>query len=135
MRVREVITTDVITVRRDAPLKDVVELLLVNEVSGLPVIDSDGVVVGMVTEADVVAKGAYPGRRRRSLAMLSDALAGRDAHWTRKAAGMKAEELMNTPVLTASSDDDVRAAARAMVELRVKRLPVVEDGRLVGSPY
>jgi CBS domain-containing protein len=132
MKVREVMTTDVITVRRDAPFKDVVELLLVNEVSGLPVVDADGVVVGMVTEADVVAKGAYPGPRRRTLSVLADVLAGRDVHWARKAGGTKAEELMNTPVLTASPDNDVRAAARAMVELRVKRLPVVEDGRLVG---
>ena len=132
MKVREVMTTDVVTVRRDAPFNDVVELLLMNQVSGLPVVDAEGVVVGMVTEADLVAKGAYPGRRRRGLAVLSDVLAGRDPHWARKAAGVMAEELMNAPVLTASPDDDVRAAARAMVELRVKRLPVVEDGRLVG---
>ena len=132
MKVREVMTTDVITVTRDAPFKEVVGLLLANEVSGLPVIDAGGGVVGMVTEADVVAKGAYPGRRRRALAVLSDLVAGRDSHWARKAAGERAEELMNTPVLTASPDDDVRAAARAMGELRVKRLPVVEEGRLVG---
>jgi CBS domain-containing protein len=132
MKVREVMTTDVITVDPDTSFKDVVEVLLRNEVSGLPVVDADGAVVGMVTEADVLATGAYPGRRRRTLSVLSDLLAGRDVHWARKAAGAKAEDLMNTPVLTAEPGDDVRAIARAMVELRVKRLPVVEDGRLVG---
>ena len=132
MKVRELMTTDVITAGRNTPFKDVVELLLMNDVSGLPVVDADGVVVGMVTEADTVAKGAYPGRRRRALAVLSDVLAGRDVHWARKAAGVRAEELMNAPVRTASPDDDVRVAARLMLELRVKRLPVVEDGRLVG---
>jgi CBS domain-containing protein len=131
MKIRDVMTTDVITVKPEDRFKDIVELLLVKGVSGLPVVDAAGAVVGMVTEADVVAKGAYAGRRR-ALAVLSDLLAGRDPHWTRKAAGLCAAELMNTPVRTASPDDDVRVAARAMLELRLKRLPVVDDGRLIG---
>lgn len=132
MKVCDVMTANPITVTGDTPFKKVVERLLVNEVSGLPVVDREGGLVGMVTEADLVAKEAYGRRRRRVLSLLDDLIGDREARWARRAAGLTAADVMSAPVVVTSPDEDLRTAARRLLELGVKRLPVIEAGRLVG---
>lgn len=131
MKVRDVMTTELVTVGPDAPLKAVVERLVRAGVSGLPVVD-DGRLVGMITEADLISKEAYGDHRPRALALLSDALAGHDHHWVEKAAGAVASEVMTAAPATCRPADDVRMVARRMLESKIKRLPVVDDGELVG---
>lgn len=131
MLVRDIMTTDVVTVGIGEPFRDVAETMLDAGVSGLPVVNSDGTLVGIVTEADLVAKEALTGRRRL-LGVLLDVFAGSEGWW-HKSKGLIALELMSTPVQTISPDEDVRVAARRMMAGRVKRLPVVDEhGRLVG---
>lgn len=132
MKVRDVMTTPVVTVRPDATFADVVDQLLANDISGVPVVDADGQLVGMVTEADLVSKEAYGYRRRRALGLVADYLRGRDPQWVRKAAGRTATDVMTAAPATASPDDDLAVAARHMLESHHKRLPVIEDGRVVG---
>jgi CBS domain-containing protein len=84
-----------------------------------------------VTEADLMSKEAFDARRRRPLAALVDHLSG-TAPWINKAAGLTAGEVMTTTVVTAEPGEEIGAAARRMLERGVKRLPVTEDGRLVG---
>lgn len=132
MKVRDVMTTPVVTVRPDATFADVVDQLLANDISGVPVVDADGQLVGMVTEADLVSKEAYGYRRRRALGLVADCLRGRDPQWVRKAAGRTATDVMTAAPATASPDDDLAVAARRMLESHHKRLPVIEDGRVVG---
>lgn len=133
MKVREVMSKEVVTVTSDTTFPELVEQLVGNDVSGLPVVD-DGKLVGIVTEADLVTKGAYGGsqERRRPLEMIIDVLAGGEAPWMTKAKGNTASDVMTTPVWSTKPNDDIRAAARRMIHNDVKRLPVVEDGKLVG---
>lgn len=132
MKVRDVMTTPAVTVGPDTPFKELVEHLVRSEVSGLPVVDSSGSLVGIVTEADVIPKEAYASRRHRALSLLGDLLSGRDHRWVAKAAGSSAADVMTTDVVTCGPDEDIQVAARQMAEHGVKRLPVVERGILVG---
>lgn len=131
MKVRDVMTTEVVTVGPATSLKDVIEQMVRAGVSGVPVVDGDRL-LGIVTEADCISKEAYGHRRRRALALLGDVLTGRDHPWVAKAAGLAAADVMSAHPVVCRPGDDVASAARTMLEHGVKRMPVVEDGRLRG---
>ena len=97
--------------------------------SAFPVLDPDGTVVGVVSEADLLSKEALDDRHgmRGTITGL--------LHRTEqaKAEGVTAAELMTTPAVTTTAEDTVEHAARLMFSRKVKRLPVVDEGgRLVG---
>jgi CBS domain-containing protein len=129
-RVRDVMTTDVVSVDEWTPYRDIVDLLSGCRVSGLPVVDYFGHVTGVVSEADLlhrVESGGRPPRKRRYLARR------RTRKATEKATGTVAGDLMTAPAVTVLADLPLAEAARAMEHAGVKRLPVVDDlGRLVG---
>lgn len=125
--VRDIMTTHVVAVRKNASFKDMATRLREHRVSAFPVVDEDDKVVGVVSEADMLAKEAleYPvtGRVTGILHHKEQA----------KAAGTTAADLMSTPPVTVRPGDFVSHAARLMYSRKVKRLPVVDDdGRLVG---
>ncbi len=132
MKVREVMSSPVITVGPSTPFSDVVDALLTNDISGVPVVDESDHLVGMVTEADLVSKEAYGRHRRRALNIVTDYLQGKDPQWVRKGAARTAAELMTANPATASPDEELAVAARRMLEDHHKRLPIVEGDRLVG---
>jgi CBS domain-containing protein len=132
MKVRDVMTTTVVTATPDTPFPDLVDRLLHHGVSGLPVVDDRGHLVGIVTEADLVSKEAYGGHRRRVLELLADLVAGGETRWAIKGKGRTAAQVMSREVETARPGEDIRSAARRLLEHRLKRLPVVDDGMLVG---
>ena len=114
--VRDIMTTDVVTVRPDTPHQTVAAMLRQHRVSGFPVTGEDGKVVGVMTETDLVALVA--GRYHRGHRAAEQATAG---------------DLMSHPAVTVGPDDPVKTAARLMRKQRLQRLPVVDrDGRLVG---
>jgi len=132
MKVKDVMTTNVLTVRADTSFKDTVALLVEHRVSGVPVVDADDRIVGLVTEADLVSKEAFDLRHRSPLAVVADVVSGA-GRWSGKAAGLTAGEVMSDRVATVTPRMDVRTVARRMLDLGVKRFPVVDDdGRLVG---
>ncbi len=114
------------------PFSDIVDTLLHNDVSGLPVVDESGALLGVVTEADLMSNEAYGPARRRPLALIGAYLSGHDPQWVRKAAGLTARELMTAAPMTASPDETVVSAAQRMLLSHRKRMPVVQDGRVVG---
>jgi CBS domain-containing protein len=125
-------TTEVVTADAGTTFHRLVDLLIENDVSGIPVVDADQHPIGIVTEADLVSKEAFGGRRR-----VLDVAAGHGARaentWAAKARGLTAADLMSSPVRTVRPDDLVRLAAARMLSTGVKRLPVVDaDQRLVG---
>jgi CBS domain-containing protein len=131
MKVGDIMTKDPMLVAPDTPFKEVVERLVRSGVSSLPVVDSRGRLVGLITEADLISKEAYGGRRR-ALGLLADVLSARDHHWVTKAAGSVAADVMTKTAIVCRRDDDVRSVARRMLERGVKRMPVVDAGVVVG---
>jgi CBS domain-containing protein len=129
--VENVMTTDVVSVHDSATFKEVTELLTQHRISGLPVVDADRKVVGVISETDLMARQATepgePGGRHGW--HLSRAARDQDA----KASARTARELMSTPPVTVPAGDSIAGAARTMARHSVERLPVVDaEGRLVG---
>ncbi|MGW1162370.1 CBS domain-containing protein [Streptomyces sp. NPDC002513] len=126
-RVGDVMTRAVVAVGRDALFKDIVGLMDRWKVSALPVLEGEGRVVGVVSEADLLPKEAVregdPDRYARAHRLSDPA----------KADGVTAGELMSSPAITVHADSSLAQAARIMAQRRIKRLPVVNDeGMLEG---
>ena len=127
--VRDVMTTEVVTVEPWTPFTEIVTQLAERRISAAPVLDPEGNVLGVVTQADLLLKQEHPDLE------LNVPLA-----WSRrrrlereKAAAVVAGELMTAPAVTVSPTATITEAARRMHTTGVKRLPVVNDaGRLVG---
>lgn len=133
MLVRDVMTHDVAAATADTPLSQLVDTMVERDVTGLPVLDANGRVVGVVTEADLVAHQAYPNSKRPRRTALSELLRSHRNRWWQKATGTTTGEIMSTPAHTAPADEPLRIAASRMLTLGVKRLPVVDQaGRVVG---
>jgi CBS domain-containing protein len=130
VRVNDVMTKQVAAVRTTASFKEIAVRLREQRVSAFPVIDDGGKVIGVVSEADLIAKAAVESAYESQPGPLSGLL---HRHELEKARGLTAAELMTTPAVTVSPYQLVSHAAHLMYERRVKRLPVVDDnGRLVG---
>lgn len=130
MRVSDLMSSRVLAVELDAPFKTVVEIMLANDVSGVVVLDKAGAVAGVISEADLISKEAFPAAT--VLESEEPHETGWAQQWIAKAAGLTAEDVMSSPVLTANPDESIQSAARRMVRARVRRLPVVADNKLVG---
>ena len=123
--VKDVMTTEVVAVRSETTFKEMAAALRRYRVSALPVVDDAGRMLGVVSEADLLAKEALadPGP-------VAELVHRKDL---RKAEGLTADDLMTREAVTASPDDPIEQAARMMHFMRVKRLPVVDSGgQLVG---
>jgi CBS domain-containing protein len=124
--VEDVMTTQVVAVQEDASFKEMVAQMRQARISAFPVIDREGRVIGVVSEADMLNKEAAQARPE-SLASL---LRFRNHE---KAAGVTAADLMTSPAVTIGPDELVVEAARLMRDRRVKRLPVTNaTGHLIG---
>jgi len=131
MQACDIMTPDVLTVRPDTGLAELVRLLLERRISAVPVVE-DGAVVGIVSESDLLRRpelGTAPARPRW---LLLFGFAERDAAAYTKTHGRTAGEVMSQPVISVAEDAAVEEVARLMDRHRIKRLPVLRDGRLVG---
>jgi CBS domain-containing protein len=129
MRVEKIMTRDVLTVAAGTPLKEVAALLAANHISGVPVADPDGTVLGVVSEADILCKEeGFPPNPGRVSGWLLRRMDGE----LDKIGARTAGDAMTAPALTVRPAQQVSEVARLMVGHRINRLPVVADGRLVG---
>lgn len=128
-RIAELMTREVVSVRGDAPFKEIARMLSQHQVTAVPVVDGGGRVVGVVSEGDLLRKTADQAATPGDLPAVPDLEA-----WERaKAEGTRAEELMSAPAVCARSDWTVAEAARLMEVQKVKRLVVVDgDDHLLG---
>jgi CBS domain-containing protein len=130
MKLSEVMTENPVAVGPETPLKDVADILLEHRISGVPVIGERLEVLGVVSEADIIAKEVGPDPRDRRL--ISWLLGGRYVD-REKMAARTAAEAMGSPAITVTERQTVAEAARLMTDLGIKRLPVVDDdGALIG---
>jgi CBS domain-containing protein len=132
LTVRDAMTHSVVSIRRSTPLKEVAQVLIDNGIGGVPVVDQDGAVLGVVSEADLLVKEQGAGAiRHRPLARFFG-----ESRETRsqlvKLAATTADQAMTAPAITIAPGRPIHEAAAIMTARRVNRLPVVEDGRLVG---
>ncbi|MEV5889113.1 CBS domain-containing protein [Nonomuraea fuscirosea] len=137
-KVENVMTTDVAAVNENASFHTVAELLISRGISGVPVLDDDNRVLGVVSEADLLAKEEFKERYygddyRPPLRARIRHSAGSEGSGYRKSLGESAGALMTSPARVTTPDAAVVTAARLMDRYGVKRLPVVDaGGRLVG---
>ena len=132
LTIRDVMTRSVISVDPETPLKDVAQLLVDRRISGVPVVDREGQVLGIVSEADLLLKeqGADAIVPRRFAWLVGDDAETRARR--EKVAATTAGEAMTHPAVTVGPELAIAAAAERMTARRVNRLPVVENGRLIG---
>jgi CBS domain-containing protein len=132
MQVGDVMTRKVVSVAADDTVLKAAHLILQNKISGLPVTDADGKLVGIVTEGDFLRRGEIGTQRRRpkwlELLMGPGRLADEYVH----ARGRKVADIMTADPCTVTEDESLGSVVDLMEHRRIKRLPVVRDERLVG---
>ena len=135
--VRDYMDADPVTVPPDASVEEVARTMGERELYGLPVVDEDGRVLGIVTENDLVIGDEEGDLHIPHYVELFGGLVfleplRRFEQRLKKAVAATAEEMMTADPKTVAPDDDVHAAAHVIVETGHNRVPVVEEGRLVG---
>ena len=110
MKVRELMTTEPITVEPDATLGEVATLMKQEDCGSIPVVEA-GRLVGIVTDRDIVIRGVAGGTDPKT---------------------QRVSTIMSADPVTIGADDDVTEAEKIMADRQIRRLPVIEDGRLVG---
>lgn len=110
MKVRDVMTSQVETVTPNCTIEEIARLMKSNDVGSIPVCEGKKV-LGMITDRDIVIKVLADGKNLQSVS---------------------AKDIMNSDVITVTSDQDVHEAARVMADYQIRRLPVIDQGKIVG---
>lgn len=132
-QVRDLMSTEVVTVEPTATVKDVARLLVEHDIRMVPVVDIDDLLVGVVSEADLISREGYPVQRRHRLSERVEL--ARDEHrhhWSARAEGVTAGEVMSKEVISCHPDEPIAIVTRRMLHDDIRTLPVVDAGRLVG---
>ena len=132
MKAQDVMTLGVVSVQSNASVMRAVQLMLQNEISGLPVVDDKGSLAGIVTEGDFLRRGELGTQRKRPRWLEFLVGPGRLAEEYVHACGRKVDQIMTPDPYTVSVDTPVDEIVRLMEKYRIKRLPVVKDGKPVG---
>lgn len=106
MIARDIMTRKVCTIQPEASVQEAAQLLVSRRISGAPVVDADGKLIGIITEADIISK------------------VNRD--------GLRVADIMSHELLVVNEDTPVGEIATLLTERKIKRVPVVENGKLVG---
>jgi CBS domain-containing protein len=132
MQVRDVMTRKVISIAAGQTVLEAVRTMLQNRISGLPVVDAQGSLVGMVTEGDFLRRGEIGTERRRPKWFEFLLGPGRLANEYVHASGRKVEDVMTGDAVTVTEDDSLETVVEPMERRRIKRLPVLRNGKMVG---
>ncbi|MBN2288663.1 MAG: CBS domain-containing protein [Candidatus Glassbacteria bacterium] len=122
MKVKEIMTREVVTVHKDLSIRRLIKLLDKNKITGAPVIDEQGKLIGIVSSKDVI----------RAIDHLIRVHVSIDEQKDHKGMYNWVEGVMNTNVITADEEDDVRQVFGTMVQRKIHRIPVVREGKPVG---
>ena len=135
MNACEVMTSPVISATANTPVRDIAQLLLKNHISAIPILDYTGAPIGMVSEGDLIGRDETERKAQREwwLALLAEgeSLSSDFLSGLRRPERV-ASEIMSKPVVTVGDDTDTAEIARLLTTYRIKRVPVVRDGRVVG---
>jgi CBS-domain-containing membrane protein len=132
MQVKDIMTINVISIGADEAIVKAAGLMLQNRISGLPVVDKEGELVGMVTEGDFLRRGELGTQRRRPKWLEFIVGPGKLAEEYVRTSGRKVEDVMTPDPWTVRDDDSLETVVEMMERHHVKRLPVTRGGRMVG---
>ena len=132
MRAIDVMVRDVVTVRPDTDVAEATKLLAEHDVSALPVLDEDGSLIGMLSEADLIHRAEIGTEKHRSWWLEAVTGATTLAEEFAKSHGKKVREVMTTGVISVAEETPLSDIATLFERKRIKRVPVVKDGKLVG---
>ena len=135
MRARDIMVTNVITVGPEASVRDAAKILLANRISALPVVDKDGLLVGIISEGDLVRRAELGTNHHRSWWLELFSGMNKEALATRflKSRGRKVKDVMTTKdLITAKPTTPLREIAVSLEKNRIKRVPIVAKCQVVG---
>jgi CBS domain-containing protein len=136
MLAREMMTTNVLKVGPDATRSQIARALIERSISALPVVDSSGALLGMISEGDLIGRDEPARKQRRDwwLAMLAEGetLSQEYVASLGASAEATARDLMSTPVIAVQEDTEATEIARLLTSHHIKRVPVLREGKIVG---
>lgn len=135
MKVQDIMTNQVVTVSKETTIEEVARKLVDHHITGIPVIDQNDHVIGVISEKDLIYKDVDP-----SMPSTMEYLGGiifltavdNYHEELKKLTATKAEQMMNTEVTAVSPDDTVKEVGRMMIDQGIYSVPVIKDGKLVG---
>ncbi len=135
MQAKDIMVRNVITVHRNATIKDIAKVLLDHGISGVPVVDDGGALAGIVSEGDLLHKEAKP-RLPNYVNILGAVIyyngVERYHEDFKKLMAGQAAGIMTEKVISVSEETDITDIAQLMLDKGIKRVPVVKDGKLTG---
>ncbi len=132
MRAHQIMTRQVVTVRPEASIVDAANIMLSQHVSGLPVVNAAGELIGVISEGDFIRRAEIGTERKRGRWLRLLLGPGQSASDFVHEHGRKVGEIMTSHPHTVHADATVAEIVKAMEKHHVKRLPVMQDGRMVG---
>ncbi|PWT89458.1 MAG: hypothetical protein C5B56_07075 [Proteobacteria bacterium] len=135
IKASDAMTSKVISIRPDVTATEIAKVLLGNGISAVPVVDENGSPIGMVSEGDLIPRRDLEREARRDwwLALLAEGQPLSPEFLAGLAPSNRvAEQIMSSPVVTVAPDTDVTEIAQLLATHRIKRVPVVQGGRIVG---
>ncbi len=136
MQIKDVMTTRVITVSTDDSVEKCAKLLQENDISGLPVVDEAGKVVGMITEGDLIRRASRveaPGYLEILGGLIYLGSPNKFVEELQRAMALEVGKMMSRDVVSIKPDESLEKAATLMVKKNINRLPVIDEkGKLVG---
>ena len=132
MKALDVMVRDVVTIKPDDPVAEAVRLLAEHDVSALPVVDNNENVVGVISEADLLHREEIGTEKHRPWWLEAVTPASTLAGEFAKSHGRRVEEVMSTDVVSAAEDTPLGEIATILERHRIKRVPILRSGKLVG---
>jgi len=132
MRASDIMVRDVVTARPDTRLVDAIKLMGDHDVSALPVVDDDGRLIGIISESDLIHRVEIGTEKHRPWWLEAVSGAAALAEDFAKSHGKTVDEVMTTDVVSASEDTPLSEIATLLERKRIKRVPIVRNGKLVG---
>jgi CBS domain-containing protein len=132
MKAQDIMTRDVATVRPETSVREIAALMVEKNISGVPVVSGDGAIVGIVSEGDLLHRAEVRTERKHKWWFQIFADSDTAAREYAKAHGLSARDVMSRYVISVRDDADLRDVADILDSHRIKRVPVLHDGRLVG---
>jgi CBS domain-containing protein len=132
MKAQDIMTREIATVRPETSVREIAALMMEKNISGVPVVSENGAILGIVSEGDLLHRAEVGTERKHKWWFRIFADSDAAAREYAKAHGLSARDIMSRHVISVRDDADLRDVADILDSQRIKRVPVLHDGRLVG---